>query len=107
MTETPMALTSDRMPAEKDFVVDGTLDEYSACERFLGKSRKEAEEIFASEIGQERLFELGHMGPIAFRYYLPAAIAMIGSDAAVDRPDLLGGFKVALLSLTYDERKVS
>jgi hypothetical protein len=98
---------SERLPTEDEINIHGSLDEYSACERFLGKSRAEAERMFAGESGQELLFDLGHMGPVAFRYYFPAAVAMIRSDAAADRPDLVSGFMVVLQGLLYDEFLVS
>jgi hypothetical protein len=59
------------------------LDGKCAERHFLGKTLQQAEALFreASILYQE---DLMFMGPIAFRFYVQAAISYIQSDAATD-----------------------
>src|SRR4051812_35031904 len=69
------------LPTRQDINVHDSLDERSACEHFLGKSLHDAEALFRenSLYYQE---DLMFMGPVAFRFYVQAAISYIQSDAA-------------------------
>jgi hypothetical protein len=105
-SETPSDSTENRIPTEFEINVFDSLDERSAVEDFLGKSRNEAQRLFEAEDGCY-WEDLVHMGPVAFRYYLPAAVAVIRSDAAVNRPDLMMSFLTVLDCLLIDETRVS
>jgi hypothetical protein len=96
----------ERLPTEDEINVHGSLDENSAVESFLGKNRHEAERLLGAE-STWPMEMLGHMGPVAFRYYLPAAVAVIRGDASVGRSDLVATFLGVLEGLLYDEFLVS
>ena len=72
-------------PTPKNF------DEQRAVENFLGKSLEEAEAMF-----RENAFavvdDLMWMGPVAFRFYVPAAIHFSQSEAAKGEGDFINGF---------------
>ena len=69
------------VPARSDINVYDSLDERRACEHFLGKTVEQAEALFRenSLYYQE---DLMWMGPVAFCYYVHAAINYIRSEAA-------------------------
>lgn len=71
----------DSLPSEKELNVYDDLDGRKACEHFLGKRIEEAESLFRENLlyYQE---DLMWMGPVAFRYYVQAAIQYLESDAA-------------------------
>src|SRR4051794_16209879 len=64
------------LPTQAEINVYDSLDERCACSHFLGKTLEDAQALFASNAlaYQE---DLMFMGPIAFRYYLEAAIRYI------------------------------
>ena len=66
----------------------GSLDERSACEHFLGTSLDEAEALFRenSLYYQE---DLMWMGPVAFRFYVRAAITYAESEHATSDSDII------------------
>jgi hypothetical protein len=69
------------LPTREEINVFDSLDERSACEHFLGKSLDEACEMFrAGFSGYQE--DLMWMGPVAFRYYVEAAVRYVESDAA-------------------------
>jgi hypothetical protein len=67
------------------------LDGKCAEKHFLGKTLEQAEAMFreASLVYQE---DLMFMGPIAFRFYVQAAISYIQSEAATDDSDIINCF---------------
>lgn len=69
------------IPVKSEIDVHGSADEAVACKNFLGKTVAEAEALFqaASMTHQE---DLMWMGPRAFAYYLPAALAYLRSEAS-------------------------
>src|SRR3954466_14676437 len=71
----------DSLPTAREINVYGDLDGRTACEHFLGKTIEEAEAMFRenSLYYQE---DLMWMGPVAFGYYVEAAIRYLRSDAA-------------------------
>lgn len=78
----------NRLPSESDFIVHGDLDERDACAHFLGKTLEEAEALFReSSVGaaQDSMW----MGPVAFEYYLPAALAYLRSPESAEDSDIL------------------
>lgn len=80
------------LPTAKEInPVPEDLDGKCAEEHFLGKTLEQAEALIreASIIYQE---DLMFMGPIAFRFYVQAAIRYIQSDAATGDPDIINCF---------------
>ena len=72
-----------KLPTAKAIDPYDSLDGRSACENFLGRNLDEAEALFRENSlhYQEALM---WMGPVAFRYYVQAAIRYIQSEAATD-----------------------
>jgi hypothetical protein len=70
-----------KLPTAAEINIHDSLDERSACEHFLGKSVAEAETLFRDNAlyYQE---DLMFMGPIAFRYYVPAFINYIRGEGS-------------------------
>lgn len=79
------------LPTAKDINVHNSLDEQHACEIFLGKSVEEAEALF-HENALSYHEDLMWMGPVAFRFYVEAAIRYIRSEAASGDSDAISGF---------------
>ena|SRR5436309_2366581 len=79
------------LPTAKEINPHDDLDGRIACKNFLGKRLDEAEALFRenSTYYQE---DLMWMGPIAFRFYVPALIQYIQSDAAVGDSDIINCF---------------
>jgi len=66
-------------------------DGAEACAHFLGRSLEEAEALFReSSIYYQS--DLMWMGPVAFRYYLPAVAQYIYSDSAAGEYDFIAHF---------------
>ena len=79
-------MASDSLPTREDIDVFGSLDEKGACKNFLGKTLAQAEEMFrANALYYQE--DLMWMGPVAFKFYLPAATRYLASDAAHDDSD--------------------
>jgi hypothetical protein len=79
------------LPTRQDINLHDSLDERHACEIFLGKSLEEAEALFR----ENALFyheDLMWMGPVAFRFYVGAAIRYIQSEAAAGDSDAVNSF---------------
>ena len=81
-----MARSPDALPTRQDIDIFGSLDEAAACKNFLGKSLAQAEEMFRSNALHYQE-DLMWMGPVAFKFYLPAATRYFASDAAHDDAD--------------------
>src|SRR5260221_12216404 len=79
------------LPSAKEINPHDDLDGRVACKNFLGKSLDEAEALFRenSTHYQEGLM---WMGPIAFRFYVPALIHYIKSEAATGDSDIISCF---------------
>lgn len=69
------------IPSRSDIDIYGSPDEESACDHFLGKTLAQAEQMFR-ESGEYYQEDLMWMGPVAFAFYLPAALDYLRSDAA-------------------------
>ena len=78
------------LPTERDINRDDCLDGRVARDHFLGKTVEEAELLFRenSFYYQEDLL---FMGPVAFRYYLPAVVAYLRSDHSADDDLIVSG----------------
>lgn len=68
-----------------------SLDERSACDHFLGKSLEEAEILFRENASHYQ-DDLIWMGPVAFRYYVPAFVAYLKSEHSVRDSDAASSF---------------
>lgn len=80
-----------QLPTAKEINPYDDLDGRVACKNFLGKNLDEAEALFRenSVYYQEGLM---WMGPVAFRYYVTAAIRYIRSAAAAGDSDMINCF---------------
>ena len=79
------------LPTREEINVHDDLDGRWACKNFLGKTLEEAEALFRENplhYGSDLLW----MGPVAFRFYVPAAIRFIVSDHAALQSDFINGF---------------
>ena len=76
------------LPTAQEIDPYNSLDGRAACQHFLGKNLDEAEALFreAPLYYQE---DLMFMGPVAFRYYVQAAIRHIQSEAATGDSDIV------------------
>jgi hypothetical protein len=70
-----------RLPSAEEINVFDSLDERSAVEHFLGKDLEQAEALFCEDL-LCYWEDLMWMGPIAFRFYVSAAINYLLSDEA-------------------------
>lgn len=73
-----------RIPTEAEINVYDSLDERAAVKRFLGKDLEQARALFRENFlyYQE---DLMWMGPVAFQFYVPAAISyLLSKDADLD-----------------------
>lgn len=84
---TPDSFDPNAIPTEREINLGNSLDEQYASEHFLGKNLREAEGLFAdSFLYYEE--DLMWMGPVAFRYYVRAAINYIKSDSSRGDPEV-------------------
>lgn len=83
------------LPTRQEICPYNDLDGHCACEHFLGKSLEGAEALFReSSIYYQA--DLMCMGVVAFRYYLPAVLGFVRSDAATDDSDFIAHFASTL-----------
>src|ERR671921_640189 len=80
-----------RLPTGDEINVFDSLDERTAVQHFLGKDLKQAEALFRENFlaYQE---DLMWMGPMAFRFYVPAAIDYLLSEEADHDADAVNSF---------------
>lgn len=69
----------NRIPTESEINVYDSLDEQWAVKNFLGKSLQEAEQLFQENFLRYQE-DLMWMGPVAFAYYVQAAISYLLSE---------------------------
>jgi hypothetical protein len=79
------------LPTASEINVFDSLDERCACEHFQGKTLQQAEAMFRDNAMRYQE-DLMWMGPIAFRYYLPAFISYIQSSSARGDADAINCF---------------
>jgi hypothetical protein len=81
----------ERLPTEKEINVFDSLDERVAVKHFLGKDQEQATSLFQENFlyYQE---DLMWMGPIAFRFYVRAAIEYLLSEEADNDSDAVNTF---------------
>jgi hypothetical protein len=79
------------LPTHEEINVHDSLDERHACKNFLGKTLEQAEAMFRESplYYQE---DLMWMGPVAFRFYVPALINYIQSSASKGDSDIVNCF---------------
>ena len=79
------------LPTLSDINVHDSLDERWAVGNFLGKTLEQAEELFReSAITYQE--DLMFMGPVAFRFYVPAYVNYLRSAASSGDPDAVNCF---------------
>jgi hypothetical protein len=77
----PSADERSGLPTLADINVHDSLEERWAVGNFLGKTLEQAEELFrASAMTYQE--DLQHMGPVAFRFYIPAFVTYLRSAAS-------------------------
>jgi hypothetical protein len=86
-----MLRTETHLPNAAEINLFDSLDERTAVEHFLGKELKQAEALFRENflVYQE---DLMWMGPIAFRFYVPAAIDYLLSEQSDNDTDAVSSF---------------
>lgn len=74
-----------KLPTQREICpVEENLDSKRAIEHFLNKDLLEAEQMFRSDRGFGRYWDdLMFMGPVAFRFYVKAAVKYLTSEAGV------------------------
>ena len=96
-----------RPPTREEISVYDSLDEQSAVRHFLGKNLEEAEALFRENACHYTEY-LMWMGPVAFRYYIHAAIRYVRSDAAVRDATMVSGLAIALeFRLEYEPHELA
>jgi hypothetical protein len=96
-----------KLPTAEEIDPHGGLDAGVACKNFLGKTLDEAEALF-QENSLRYQADLMWMGPVAFRYYVPAAIRYIKSDAAAEDSDIINCFAGLLeFRLKYESAELA
>lgn len=94
-------------PTRAEINVYDSLDEQSAVTHFLGKNLEEAEALFR-ENSCHYAEDLMWMGPVAFRYYINAAIQYLRSDAAAGDSSMVSGLACALeFRLEYEAHELA
>lgn len=79
------------LPAATDINVYDTLDEQVAVRHFAGKTLAEAEALFQDNALRYQE-DLMFMGPVAFRFYVPAYVNYLRSKASSGDPDAVNCF---------------
>jgi hypothetical protein len=77
-----------RLPTTEEIHPFDTLDERYAVEHFLGKDLGQAEALFREDFMRHKE-DLMCMGPIAFRFYVPAALNFLLSVEEADPDDMV------------------
>jgi hypothetical protein len=70
-----------RLPTAEEINVFDSLDERCAVENFLGKDLEQARSLFREDFRRYQE-DLMFMGPLAFQFYVPAAIDYLLSEEA-------------------------
>lgn len=77
------------LPTREEINVHDDLDGRVACRNFFGKTLEEAEALFRENPSRDE--DLLWMGPIAFRFYVTAAIRFIQSDDSAFQVGFING----------------
>jgi len=83
------------LPTRQEICPHDDLDGRVACEHFLGRNLVQAEALFR-ENSIYYQGDLMWMGVVAFRYYLPAVVLFVQSEAATDDSDFIAHFASTL-----------
>lgn len=83
------------LPTRQEICPHDDLDGRVACEHFLGRSLEQAEALFR-ENSIYYQGDLMWMGAVAFRYYFPAVVQFVHSEAATDDSDFMAHFASTL-----------
>lgn len=88
-------MMTQSLPTREEINVHDDLDGRVACKNFFGKTLEEAEGLFRENslyYGEDLLW----MGPVAFRFYVQAAIRFIRSDHGAFQSDFINGLRSTL-----------
>lgn len=88
------------LPTKEEINVHNSLDERKACEHFLGKTLEEAKTMF-HEMPLNYQEDLMWMGPVAFRFYVPAYIHYLQSPKSTGDSDSVNCF-ISLLEFLLE-----
>jgi hypothetical protein len=80
-----------KLPNREEINVHDSLDERSACKNFLGKNLDEAEAMFRENFLHYQE-DLMWMGPVAFQFYVLAAIRYIRGNKSKGDSDAISCF---------------
>ena len=95
------------LPTSEQINVHDSLDEQHACKTFLGKTLEQAAKLF-QENALRYQEDLMWMGPIAFRYYVPAFIGYIQSQESKGDSDAINCFAGLLeFRLEHEPKELS
>ena len=94
-------------PDVKDINVYNTLDEQSAVDSFLGLTVSEAEALFEEEDALNLMEHLYWMGPVAFCYYVAAAINYIKCSGSVDDSEISSFLSMLGFRLEYERQAIA
>lgn len=96
----------EKLPTKKEINVHDSLDEGHACKNFFGKSLSEAEQLFRDNSLYYQT-DLKWMGPVAFSFYVQAAIAYVKTDSADGDAEIVSGLASTLeLRLAYNHSEL-
>jgi hypothetical protein len=108
----PQSDDRTQLPTENDINVHDSLDEITAAQHFLGKSRGQAALLFA-ENSLTYYEDLMWMGPVAFNFYICSAFDYLKSDSSTGDSDFINGLLIVLEfrmhrgSSALDRRKIA
>ncbi len=88
------------LPTVADINVYDSLDEQVAVRHFAGKTLDEAEALFRDNALRYQE-DLMFMGPVAFRFYVPAYVDYLRSEASSGDPDAVNCF-LGLVRFRWD-----
>lgn len=85
-------MTANALPTKEEInPIPDDLDGQTAVDDFLGKSLEEAEEMFRENSGHS-WESLCYIGPVAFRFYVPAAIKYLHDELSNTNPPTVSWF---------------
>jgi len=94
-----------KLPTREEINVYNSLDEHSACNNFLGKSLAEVEALLREGYIYP-IMDLMWVGPVAFQFYVFAAIKYIQSSEAENDADVINCF-LGLLEFRFEYEQES
>jgi hypothetical protein len=98
---------ASRLPTADEINVFDSIDERCARKNFLGKDLEQAQSLFRENFRRYQE-DLMWMGPIAFRFYVPAAINYLQSEEADYDADAANSFCTLIeFRLDYEPTEIA